>query len=79
MKVDCYNACECEVSSLEYGDTCYHASRIWIKANVNEIPITSNKCALVALDTGEMKVVEANMKVVLADTKVVANTKEVEF
>ena len=79
MKVDCYNACECMVDSLEYGDTCYYSGKVWIKANVTDLPVTSNKCAIVALDTGELRVVDATMMVVLADTKVVANTKEVQF
>lgn len=79
MRVDCYNACECTVDSLEYGDTCYYSGKVWIKANANDLPVTSGKCAIVALDTGELKVVDVDMMVVLADTKVVANTKEVQF
>lgn len=76
MRVDCYNASECDISSVEYGDTCYYSGKLWIRANVSEVPITSNKCAIVALDTGDMKVVDSNTQVVLADTKVVANTKD---
>ena len=75
MRVDCYNACETEIAELEFGDTCYYLGTVWIKVNVNpSLAITG--CAIVALNTGELRIVDSSTCVILADTKVVANTKD---
>lgn len=75
MRVDCYNACETEIAELEFGDTCYYLGTVWIKVNVNPaLAITG--CAIVALNTGELRIVDSSTNVILADTKVVANTKD---
>ena len=81
MRVDCYNACECPVDSLAYGDTCYYEGRLWIKARDNTInmrldDVVDDDCVLVALDNGEMYIADKDLRVILADTKVVANTKD---
>lgn len=78
MRVDCYNASECPVSSVECGDTFYFAGRLWIKVeqcNVDLYPM--DRCSIVALDRGELRSIKSDALVILADTKIVANTKEI--
>ena len=84
MRIDCYNACECDVAELEYGDTCYYNSTICIRLNLtscrmdNGVPI-SDIAVVAELNTGNVLFLPKDTKVILADTKVVANTKEVQF
>lgn len=85
MRIDCYNACECDVVELEYGDTCYYNSTICIRLNLtrgsyeyNGVPI-SDMAVIAELNTGNVLFLPKDTKVILADTKVVANTKEVQF
>lgn len=77
MRVDCYNACECLISELEYGDTFYYLGALWIKVNLGvALHTESDKTAIVDLATGELDTVLNSTRVVMADTKVVANTKD---
>ena len=79
MRVDCYNACECPISAIEYGDTFYYRNNLWIKVNASCMPLDNDDCAIVALDIGELVIVKGDTAVIKADTKVVASTKEVQF
>lgn len=86
MRIDCYNACECDVIELEYGDTCYYNSTICIRLNLTSYNLTSysgvpiSEMVVVAeLNTGNVLFLPKDTKVILADTKVVANKKEVQF
>ena len=76
MRIDCYNACETEIAELEFGDTCYYLGTVWMKVNPYSLPVSSTGCAIVALNNGEMRIVDSSTSVILADTKVVANTKD---
>ena len=82
MRIDCYNACECDVAELECGDTCYYNSTICIRLNFrrmdNGVP-TSDMAAIAELNTGNVLFLPKDTKVILADTKVVANTKDAQF
>ena len=81
MRIDCYNACECTIDSIEYGDTFYYQDTVCMRVNATCILATDSnrECAYVRLDTGELVVCKSDMPVIKADTKVVANTKEVQF
>lgn len=73
MRIDCYNACECPIGTLEYGDTFYFGGTICMRV----MPIQNiSDCMCVRLDSGELQVVPTDTAVILADTKVVANTKD---
>lgn len=77
MRVDCYNACECDVSTLTDGDTFYYRGELWIKVNATmSIAMSADECAIVALGDGMLTVVKGDTRVLLADTKVVVNTKD---
>ena len=79
MRVDCYNATECPLSSLSYGDTFYLDGRLYIKVGVADVDVVSEypgRCLIVALDRGELRSVKEDVAVILADTKVVVNTKD---
>ena len=76
MRVDCYNACECPLSSLDYGDTFYLNETVCIRININVVKVLTNDIAYARLDTGEVFVTSGDTMVILADTKVVANTKD---
>jgi hypothetical protein len=75
MRVDCYNACECTIDSIEYGDTFYYKNTVCIRVNATML-YSGNECAYVRLDTGELFICNFDMLVIKADTKVVANTKD---
>lgn len=79
MRIDCYNACETDILELEYGDTCYYLGRLWIKVNAVGVPMKPAQCVLVALNNGDLIFVENETCVILADTKVIANTKDIQF
>ena len=79
MRVDCYNATECPVSSVEYGDTFYFDSKLYMKCKLGQnigTHIEQRWVFIVALDIGEIRGVDPDTQVILADTKVVANTKD---
>lgn len=79
MRVDCYNASECPLSSLDYGDTFYLDGRLYIKVGVADVDVVAEypgRCYIVSLDRGELKSVKEDIAVILADTKVVVNTKD---
>lgn len=80
MRIDCYNACECSVSSIQYGDTCYYNGDLYIRVNPSNFRscVGGDECLLVKLCTGDMITVHQSTSVVLADTKVVANTKDIQ-
>lgn len=80
MRVDCYNASECPISEVACGDTFYLEGRLWIKVEqcaVDLYPMRTDRCSIVALDRGELRSIKADALVILADTKIVANTKEI--
>ena len=78
MRVDCYNACECPISSIQYGDTFYYNSELYMKVNtdlkssLNDATI----CWAVTLGDGMLTPFGEDTSVILADTKVVVNTKD---
>lgn len=82
MRIDCYNACACNVSSVEYGDTFYYEDRLYIKVRMGDSVGHSlnglQLCYIVALDIGELIAVEPDTQVILADTKVVVNTRDIQ-
>ena len=81
MRVDCYNACACSVANLNYGDTCYYSDDLYIRVNpIGRLSrcVDDDECVLVKLCTGDMTIVHLSTNVVLADTKVVANTKDIQ-
>ena len=75
MRVDCYNACECPISALDYGDTFYYADTVCMRVSTFN-NVFGDDCAYVRLDTGEVWACKPDLAVVKADTKVVANTKD---
>ena len=79
MRIDCYNATECPVSSVEYGDTFYFDSKLHMRCRLG-MNIGTNLeqrwCYIVSLDVGEIKAVEPDTQVIMADTKIVANTRD---
>lgn len=80
MRVDCYNACECPISAVEYGDTCYYRGELYLKVNPCAFPVDIiTSCVIVSLGDGMLQMVDSDTLVTLADTKVVANTKDVHF
>ena len=76
MRVDCYNACECPINSVEYGDTFYFNDTVCMRVNVDVLRSLVNDVAYVRLDTGDVCIASGDTMVILADTKVVANTKD---
>lgn len=79
MRIDCYNACECTIDSIEYGDTFYYQDTVCMRVNAIVLLNSNRECAYVRLDTGELTICKPDMTVIKADTKVVANTKEIQF
>ena len=80
MRIDCYNACECDIEDIVYGDTFYYNGTVCMRVNVDTfLTVTVGDCAYVRLDTGELILCKSNTGVIKADTKVIANTKDVEF
>ena len=76
MRVDCYNASECPISSIEFGDTFYYNSELYIKINPSTfIPNNQYYSWAVALSDGRLTQFDEGTSVILADTKVIANTK----
>lgn len=79
MRIDCYNACECTIDSIEYGDTFYYQDTVCMRVNATMWLHSDRECTYVRLDTGELVICDHALAVIKADTKVVANTKEVRF
>lgn len=78
MRVDCYNATECQISDVEIGDTFYGKDNyLYIRINPSEYLVddTGDLCYAVRLDIGELYRFPPFSSVILADTKVVANIK----
>ena len=73
MKVDCYNACECYFSDLEFGDSFYSDGFLYLKAFDKNWRDPDNGIA-VKLSTGYLEVFSFQDKVIKADAKVVAVT-----
>lgn len=71
MKVDCYNACECCFSDLEYGDAFYTDGHLYIKIFDRNWKDPDNGLA-VKLDTGYLTEFDFCETVTKADAKVVA-------
>lgn len=81
MRVDCYNASECPISSIQYGDTFYHQGELYLRVNtaMKHSLEDETTCWAVALGDGMLMPFDADGSVTLADTKVVVNTKDVSF
>lgn len=85
MRIDCYNATECEVGKVECGDTFYFDGTLYIKVGVMDVDIIAaapaDRCYIVSLDRGQLRSVKSEAKVIMADTKVVANrvVRDYEF
>lgn len=80
MRIDCYNASECSIEQINCGDTFYLDGELWIKVaplGVDLVAPLSDRCYIVSLSRGELRTIKYNAFVVLADTKVVANTREI--
>ena len=77
MRIDCYNACECTIDSIEYGDTFYYQGTVCIRVNPLSWADCSD-CVFVRLDTGELIICKPSLEVIKADTKVVVNAKEIQ-
>ena len=71
MRVDCFNACECELSELLSGDTFYLDGALYLKAYMESTAMADGEY-VVDLARGEIMVVLKNTIVQKADTKVVA-------
>ena len=69
MKVDCYNASACPISSIQYGDTFYYDNELYIRVNAD---IRTNgdhvSCWAVALGNGVLVPINTDTIVTLADT-----------
>lgn len=79
MRVDCYNASECALSTLECGDAFYYEGKLYIKLGVAEVDVVaeySGRTYIASLDRGELRSVKSDLPVLYADTKIVANTKD---
>ena len=77
MRVDCYNASSCLISSIQYGDTFYYDGELYIRVNADlRNGCDHCSCWAVALGNGALVPISPNVSVVLADTKVVANTDQ---
>lgn len=70
MKVDCYNACECYFSDLEFGDPFYSGGFLYIKVFDKNWHDPDNGIA-VKLNTGYLEEFEFSDTVTKADAKVV--------
>lgn len=80
MKIDCYNACTCPISSIQYGDTFYYDNELYIRVDADaRTKVDHVSCWAVALGNGALVPINPDTIVTLADTKVVANTKDVAF
>ena len=73
MKVECYNASECPISQLQYGDTCYYNNELCIKTNVSAYRPLEKQCWIVFLGRGELLSISNDTLVTFASTKVVAD------
>jgi hypothetical protein len=79
MRVDCYNASECPLTSLDYGDTFYLDGVLYIKLGIADVDVVADypgRCFIASLDKGELKSVKDDIAVILADTKVIINVKD---
>ena len=80
MRVDCYNASECSVIGIQYGDTFYYNSELYMR--VSGVPRESQACTdicwAVSLSTGALTSFNSDTSVILADTKVVVNTRDAQ-
>lgn len=81
MRVDCYNASECPISSIQYGDTFYHNATLYLKVNVDMKSSLRDEttCWAVDLSDGMLMPFGEETSVILADTKVVVNTEDIQF
>ena len=71
MRIDCYNASECSISELEYGDTFYREGILYLKTNVSPFMLPEHSCFAVSLDVGLLTRFDDNTIVTIAETKVV--------
>lgn len=76
MRIDCYNACETWVSEVEYGDTFYYKGSLYMRVSADIIGLELGDCVIVDLAKGDLTVVKGETDVILADTKIVVNTKD---
>jgi hypothetical protein len=68
------------IRDIDYGDTFYYKGTVCMRVNASSwLPSTAEDCVYVTLDKGEMVVCRDDTSVIKADTKVVANTKEIQF
>ena len=76
MRVDCYNACECELKELTAGDTFYLDGALYLKVSIDDVDVVAmpmlDRCLVVDLARGVLKSVKAEAIVLKADTRVVA-------
>lgn len=80
MRVDCYNASECPLTALDYGDTFYLDGVLYIKLGIADVDVVAEfpgRVFIASLDKGELRSVKDDVAVLYADTRVVANLKEV--
>ena len=82
MRIDCYNASECPVINIQYGDTFYYNSELYMRVSgASRVPIgepqaCTDICWAVSLSTGALTSFNSDISVILADTKVVVNTRD---
>ena len=71
MKIDCYNACSCYFSDLEFGDVFYYLDTLWLKV-FDATWNNPDRGLAVRLDTGSISPFEFSESVIKANAKVVA-------
>lgn len=76
MKIDCYDACKCDVINISVGDTFYFENTLYMR--VDGVPKldnkTSSKVWAVALDKGWVTWFESDCTVTFARCKVVVDS-----
>lgn len=72
MRIDCYNACECGLGDLDFGDTFYLDGALYLKVQCYFNPSKSGYSYIVDLARGAMRSESDETIVAKADTKVVA-------
>ena len=79
MKVDCYNACSCEVIEVPLGGNFYYNNILYLR--ISGVPHlddnVTDKCWAVRLDTGDCEWFKASCIVTLASCKVITDIKDV--
>lgn len=81
MRIDCYNASECSVIDIQYGDTFYYNSELYMRVSgvpVREPQACTDICWAVSLSTGALTSFNSDISVIFADTKVVVNTRDIQ-